>query len=1241
MRETLTALAALLVIALTVALAGPMFVDWTAHRAEIERRLGESLGASVRIGGAIDLRLLPSPRLDLRDLAISGERPGEPSLSAARGQFELGAAPLLRGDLQFVQARLEAPRFEAAVGAGGDVVLPALSRFGDIRARFDALEIVQGEFVLRGPDGEARRRIAGVDFTGSADALLGPYKGQGRIGGDSPVAFRFSTGPVENGRLRLKLIVDESAVSPRAEFEGAIVSTPTPVGALLAYEGAATIGGRLRRSDGAPGESWRISGPLKADAGEIVLDPLEAKIGDERPMSLTGSARLPNQPDAALTLALSAKQIDLDRVMAAEEGGQAAPLAALAAFARLAHEAETGALAETPTPILVDLAPGAVTLGGETVGDARLMLRLERGQPVSGRLETALPGRSRIVLDGRFEAGSAPRFRGQLDFQTRDSRRLRDWMVAGSVGPAPALLQSAPAFASIAARGRAELSAVSASLRDAQLSLDRSSLRGGLSWTEAVGGERARLYVDLLSDALDLDGLPDLSGFAATSGPDLALSLDARAVRVARFGDGMLDAGRIVAQLTRTDGAVEIERISVAGLGGANLVASGRLDRAGGRFDLDLDAARLTELADLLRRIAPGAWSEALALRAARLSPAKLKAHAEAAPDFALKGGRIDADLAGARLTGSLAAAESGGLTAELSAAHADAATLIRQLGAEIRGAPNKGAGRIEARISGASGGPLATRIGATLAGAAIEFEGAVAAAAGAPTFDGRVRVQAGDVVPLLQATGVVSPAAFARGGVDLTAGLTTREDGLALSGLSGAAFGARVAGEGAWRRVTTEGGSPRQRFEGRLDLEALRLSDLTALSLGWQPAGGPPAAGAWPDRAFAPALADAPETDVQIAAASFDLGAGWISKGASLRLRMSPGLVALDRIEAPLAAGALRGGLALRRDGLDAALSGRLSLAGAAFRRGFAAGGLDADLEFAGAGRSVSAIISGLGGTGAARWSGLTLFNASPGAIAPVIVALDDDKVTMEEGSVARALAAALDGDDLAIGSGEAPINLAGGVLRVGPVSVGEARAETAVTAAYDLKSLRLDLRASFALRQAPRLWTGSPPRLDVMWRGPLEAPRRDIDSGALFNGLAARQIARDLERIEAIEADIRERAAFARRGKAIEFMRRREREIVDYEAEQARLAAEAEKRRLEEERRAAAEAERLRIEEERRQAEEARRAAEAEKRRLEEERRAAAEAERLRIESERRKAEEARRNALQPPLDIRPAPP
>ncbi len=61
LRDILTGLAILLIVAITAAMAGPWFVDWSAYRSEFERRIGEAVGMPVSIDGPSTSSSCPPP----------------------------------------------------------------------------------------------------------------------------------------------------------------------------------------------------------------------------------------------------------------------------------------------------------------------------------------------------------------------------------------------------------------------------------------------------------------------------------------------------------------------------------------------------------------------------------------------------------------------------------------------------------------------------------------------------------------------------------------------------------------------------------------------------------------------------------------------------------------------------------------------------------------------------------------------------------------------------------------------------------------------------------------------------------------------------------------------------------------------------------------------------------------------------------------------------------------------------
>ena len=238
------------------------------------------------------------------------------------------------------------------------------------------------------------------------------------------------------------------------------------------------------------------------------------------------------------------------------------------------------------------------------------------------------------------------------------------------------------------------------------------------------------------------------------------------------------------------------------------------------------------------------------------------------------------------------------------------------------------------------------------------------------------------------------------------------------------------------------------------------------------------------------------------------------------------------------------------------------------------------------------------------------TMPRADPAAPGRVIVASDANEIYVSENDFIGALRRELDRGALALADRTHDAMLAGGVLRLVE--------KDGFSAAFDLRSLAVELRANLAPSPLPKDWKGAATPVAVVLKGAFADPRREIEAGAFVSALSARAIAREQARVEALEADIRERALFARRQRGLAFLRLREREVAAWEAEQARLAVEAERRRIEEERRAAEEERRRQAEIERRRLEEERRAAEEERRRAEAARRAA--------EARRREAEAAR---------------
>ena len=84
MQTTLLGLAIAIILALVAALVGPLLIDWSTHRSLFEAEASRLIGVDVRVNGAIEARLLPTPSLTLHDIEIGGRRRGPDPRACAR-----------------------------------------------------------------------------------------------------------------------------------------------------------------------------------------------------------------------------------------------------------------------------------------------------------------------------------------------------------------------------------------------------------------------------------------------------------------------------------------------------------------------------------------------------------------------------------------------------------------------------------------------------------------------------------------------------------------------------------------------------------------------------------------------------------------------------------------------------------------------------------------------------------------------------------------------------------------------------------------------------------------------------------------------------------------------------------------------------------------------------------------------------------------------------------------------------
>ena len=108
MRDFLTGLAILIIVALCAAVAAPFVIDWNRWRAAVEDRASTAIGKPVKIQGPLSLRFLPAPALRVGAFQI-GADDDHIAAKANKAKIELSVTALLRGEFRITEATVEAP----------------------------------------------------------------------------------------------------------------------------------------------------------------------------------------------------------------------------------------------------------------------------------------------------------------------------------------------------------------------------------------------------------------------------------------------------------------------------------------------------------------------------------------------------------------------------------------------------------------------------------------------------------------------------------------------------------------------------------------------------------------------------------------------------------------------------------------------------------------------------------------------------------------------------------------------------------------------------------------------------------------------------------------------------------------------------------------------------------------------------------------------------------------------------
>ncbi|MEZ5854044.1 MAG: AsmA family protein [Hyphomicrobiaceae bacterium] len=514
MNRVLLAIGGLLVGLLALLFVAPVIVDWNRYRGIFEEEATRFLGREVRVGGEINLRLLPTPYVQFERVRIADTMAnvGKPLFMADNMTVRLSIGALLSGGIEASAVELAHPIVTLVLdekgggswaGLAPNKLAPSL---GGMRVAFDAIRINEGTLQILASTGRPRATFKNVNGELSAASLEGPYKIAVTydVGGRAR-EFRLSTAAAgENGAVRTKATVRDPTTGLSYTVDGE----------LHDLFGKTRLGGQLTarlplpsviemppdakpRSTGDKASEFDVRADVAADATGLTLKNLALSFEQEgRPQLANGEVAVTWAETTEIQLSLSSQWLDLDHI-AGSGKADTPPLRLLQTLANGLSRLLTTEEGRTVARVSIDQA----ALGKEVVSGLAATLEQVKSKLHVRGLTASLPGGTRLSADGTFDIGDAtPRYDGKINLRGGSLSRFMGW---ASRGKPLTLTRADNTFALV---GDVSLAADAISGRDITLRIGRNVLMGSASWKD---GRRREVTMDLEGSELDLSVLFD------------------------------------------------------------------------------------------------------------------------------------------------------------------------------------------------------------------------------------------------------------------------------------------------------------------------------------------------------------------------------------------------------------------------------------------------------------------------------------------------------------------------------------------------------------------------------------------------------------------------------------------------------------------------------------------------------------------------------------------------------------
>ena len=1111
MQTTLLGLAIAFIIALVAALVGPYFIDWNQFRPQFEAEATRIIGAPVRVGGELDARLLPAPSLRLRSVVLGGANDlGKVRADKLDVEFSLGS--LMRGEWRATELTINGLSLDLGLDPKGRIDWPASNGTFNLGSlAIDRLNLT-GRVALHDAASRSTLELSDIAFSGDVRSLAGAIRGDGNFtlaGIRYPFRVSSGQGPDGNG-TRIHLNIDPGQRALAGDLDGVLnFEARAP-----RFEGAVTLATPAvpaAKGGDAAQPPWRIMAKVKADYAAARLEQIEVTYGaEERALKLAGSGDVRFGASPLLRAALSARQLDADRFVAKDNGGE--PARVLPGLRTL-----LSGIPHAPIAAQIELSTEQVMLGGRPLQDIAAELHSDGKIWTVHRLEFRAPGATKVSLNGANAPSTSPdAFKAALNVESSDPDALMIWLQGrGDI----AYRSQKP----LRLRGDVTVAPDGFAIDAMKAEIDGGAVEGRVAATHRAANTGSRVAADLKAGRLDLDAamafVRSLAGPQAEWPDEAQLSLD-----IGRAISAGQELRPLVAKLGYGPSTVSLERLKVGQPDSVLIEGAGSYDRvnATGKLALDSSAASLGQITGL---IAPFTPSVASRLNALGTSPGP--AHLKLTLDLDKVAGQADRasarvviDLDAPQLRGSatitakppvaairgidLEALGRSELGVETKLSAEQGRSLLALLGLDRAVAAGDGPGQFEGSVTGAWRAPLRLKAKISGTGLDADADGSAEPWAQDAKANLNLKVRSADLGPLLD---LKSSDTLAQG-IGLSSRVSLADNKLTFDDLDSTIAGSRLRG-----RVSLTLGEEKN-IEGEVGLDQLALAPVFALALG--------AAGHDAAEPLGSGLTKGWRGQIAFQALRGLLPGGSELQPVSATIKGDGQSLTIDAIKGQIGGGEVAATIDARQGANGIALNAGVQFSGvdgAALRYRnltMPRGRASMQMTLMSQGRSASALTGALSGSGTVTLDQARFAGLDPRAFEVAIRASDSGQAT-DDAKLKQIVEPALSAGVLSIPSAQIPFTIRDGRIRVGATTLDANGVRAIVSGGYDIPADQADVRAALALTKAGP--TTGQPEIQLFAAGTPDALDRTVDVAALSSWLAVRAIDHETRRLDAIE--------------------------------------------------------------------------------------------------------------------------